>query len=351
MGANHLSFQKESAWGTWVTPAISVPVETASINPVQPLMLNQDTGGGRGARPPAPGELTVSGPVNMKLYPTTVPFLLSTIFGTKAKTAAGTGWRNKLLPNDDVDFDSVSMQKRYDPAIAESFRGCKLNTMIISARSKEFAKVATTWVAKDAAVNSDFWWGDPLTASPAVFAPAYDPDLPDAFKFYNGVVRLGGTVALTAGELVVTGGTDRCEFDNVSFEINENLSNTAFGICLDDQTVQSIDEGRRVITVKFEPNFKEVGVEFWKDWKNGTPAIVELYFRGAEYDAIAHKNYELKLTLPYVRYSGAPNPALDSAYGLKRVMVVGEGALNASVGTDVGLVVQTTDDLTVAWTP
>lgn len=350
MAANHLSIEKEAAWGTWVDPVVSVPVESAAINPANPLMKNEDTGGGRGERPPAPGELTVSGPVAMKLYPVTVPFLISTMFGDKSKAAAGTGWRNYLLPDDDVDQDSVSMQKRYGPGVVESFRGCKLNTCTISARSKEFAKCATTWVAKDAAVSSDFWWGDPTTASPADFdaAGAYDALLPDAFKFYNGVVRLGGTVSLVGKELVVVGGTDRCEFDNVSVEVNNNLSNNAFGICLDDQTVQSIDEGKRDIAVKFEPNFKIVGTEFWKAWKNGEPAIFELYFKGPEYDAGAHKNFEMKLTLPYVRYSAAPNPQLDAAYGLKRVSVAGDAAIEKSVATDVGLVVQTTDDLTAA---
>ncbi|MGV0984994.1 MAG: phage tail tube protein [Limnohabitans sp.] len=350
MASNHLAIEKEAAWGTWVDPVVSVPVESAAINPANPLMKNDDTGGGRGERPPAPGELTVSGPVAMKLYPVTVPYLISTMFGGKWATAAGTGFRNKLLPDDDVDQDSVSMQKRYSATVAESFRGTKLNTCTISARSKEFAKCATTWVAKDAAVNSDFWWGDPLVASPAVFdaAGAYNLLLPDAFKFYNGVVRLGGSVVETDHELVVTGGTDRCEFDNVSVEMNNNLSNNAFGICLDDQTVQSIDEGKRAIGVKFEPNFAIVGTEFWKAWKNGTPAIFELYFRGPEYDGVAHKRFEMKLTLPYVRYSAAPNPQLDAAYGLKRVAVAGEAAINASVGTDIGLVVQTTDDLTAA---
>jgi hypothetical protein len=351
MGANHLIVEKETTWGTFVTPTLAVPVEGASINPNQPLIDNEDTGGGRGQRPMATGELSVNGPINMKLYPRSVPFLLATMFRTRAKTAAGTGWRNKILPDDDLAFESVSMQKRYSATLGESIRGGKLNTANITVRSREYAKLATTWVAKDAAVDGDFWWGDPSLASPAVIAsPTYESPMPDPFKFDQGVLRIGGTVALTAGEIIVTSGVERCEIDNVAININNNLSADAYGICLDDPSVQSVDEGRRQITVTFEPNFTTVESEFWLAWKDGTPAVLELFFQGAEYEATYP--YQMKVTLPNVRYSAAANPELNATYGLKRTQVTGMAFLETTINKDIGVVLQSLDDLTAAtWAP
>ena len=415
MGATHVSLGAETEWGEWADPTLTIPVESCNINPAIPLMKNEDTGAGRGARRAAHGELTLAGAINMKLYPISVWRILSTVFGVRNKVAtaistpanaqtthtyvagdyikptsgnagayfykctvggqsAGSaptwsqvagasvtdgavtwvnqgvwstppaGYRNIWLPDDDLDFGSMSIQKRYGPTVIESFRGCKVNSFTLSARSKEYAKLVANIIGKDVAPYGGEWVDG--SAAPEVFAPAYPIPMPDAFKFYQGTLRLGGTVAKNGNdELVVTGGTDRVEVDNISLEVALGLSNNAFGVVLDDYTVQSIDEGARVVTVKFEPNFKTVGLEFYNAWRNGEPAIAELYFRGPEYDTILHKNYEAKIVVPYVQYSAAANPQLDAAFGLKRTQVTGEGKLNEDVATDIGVVVQSTEDL------
>ena len=346
--ANHLSAAYETTWGTWVQPVVSIPVETAGINPASPLMENVDTSGGRGMRQPSLGELSVNGPIDMKLYPVTVPWIFRSFMGTIAVAALTSGKRNKMLPNDDAAFKSLSLQKHYSSSVYESISGAKLNTCNITARSREFAMAQTTWIAKDVAVDGGNWIGAGTTG-PTLFTPAYNSNLAgvEPFKFSTGVLRIGGSLALTAGEIVVTGGTDRCEVDNVAININQNLSADAYGICLDDATVQQIDEGNRRIGVTFEPNFSTVNTEFWEAWLGGTSAIVELYFQGPEY--ATGENFEIKVTLPQVHYDGAPNPAIDSAYGLKRVSVSGQAAVEATTtNTDIGIVVQSQEDLSAA---
>jgi hypothetical protein len=341
MAAEHLMFAQEAVWADGTTPNHAIPVESAGINPDQPLLTNEDTGGGRGRKPGAMDAMTVAGPVNMKLYPQTLGYLLKTMYGARVASAAGTGFRNKFLPDDDVDFDSICFQKRYGDALGETIRGAKLNGYTLTAAARQFVKLSTNWIAKDAA-GSGGTFPDGTAAPAVVDPPPYLLGAADPLKFYQGVARVGGTVTNVSGELVVAGGTDRCEFDNVTLEVANNLSNDGFGVCLDDRTVQQISEGPRVITVGFAPNFRTVGFEFYNAWKEGADAVVELYFEGPAYNLTNHFIY--KWTLPLVRYSQGANPELNAAYGLKRTAVQGMGYVDPTLLVDHGLVIQTTED-------
>jgi hypothetical protein len=173
----------------------------------------------------------------------------------------------------------------------------------------------------------------------------YEATYVEAFKFYQGVVRIGGTTALTAGELVTTGGTARNDFDNVELQCNFNVGTDAYGVNLGDRTVQTLDEGRREITIRFDPNFDTTTNEFYLAWKNGARAQIELFFQGPIFNSTFH--YEMKWTLPWVVYSNGANPELNNAYGLKRHTVEGMAFVDPTTDYDIGLVVQSTEDLTV----
>jgi len=342
----HFMFAEETTWGTFVPPDTAIPVRTANVTGSMPLMIPDVTGGGRADRQGAVGEIGVGpGDVTTLLYPVDVGMILRSAFGTRAATAAGTGFRNKLLPDDDVAFDTFSLQKRYSPTLAESIRGAKLAGWTIGARTREFATITFSFVGKDSVMTPSGVWSDGTSAPAVVDPPPYTTPFPEAFTFYQGVIRTGGTVALTSGELVVTGGTARNDFDNIEIQANYNVSQDAYGVNLGDRTVQSLDEGKREITVRFEPNWSLQGTaEFYNAWKNGDKAVVELFFQGPIFNASNH--YEMKITLPDVVYSNGANPDLNAQYGLKRTTVEGRAFLDSTLLVDIGVVIQTTQDLT-----
>jgi hypothetical protein len=313
-------------------------------------MLTDETGGGRNSRPGSVGEIGVTGTVETLLHPTVLPFLLRSVFGTRAKVAAGVGppagFKNKLLIDDDIAFDTFSIQKRYSATLAESIRGAKMTQFTIAARTKEFATCSMEFVGKDSTITPDGEWSDGTTA-PAVIDPVpYEATYVEPFKFYQGVLRLGGAVTgPTLGELVVAGGTERVDLDNIELTCNFNVGTDAYGINLGDRTVQSLDEGRREISVKFDPNFNSTGAEFYNAWKNGARAVIELFFEGPEYTT--GNKYTMKWTLPWVVYSSGANPELNATYGLKRHTVEGNAFVDPTTECDLGLVVISTEDLTV----
>jgi hypothetical protein len=342
-GNEHLIFAEETAFGTWVTPNKALPVRTASLTGTQPLMDAEVTGGGRNDRPGAIGEVAVSGPVNTLLYPTVLPFLLRSVFPTRASTAAGTtGTRNKLLIDDDVAQDSFSIQKRYDATRAESLRGCKLTRFTISARAREFAQCQMEFVGKDSVMSGGTWADG--SAAPAVVDPVpYAVGMPQAFTFYQGVLRLGGTVTLTSGEIVVTGGTDRVDVDNIELTVETNIGSDAYGVNIGDRTIQTADEGARRISLRFDPNWALSGTTFYNAWKAGAQAVVELYFIGPEFEA--GQAYISKWTVPYVMYQDPGLPELNRTFGLKRHSIQGRGYTDPTILNDLGWVQQSTEDL------
>lgn len=347
MSNEHLMFAEETTYGTWVTPDKALPVRSVSLTGVMPLMIPDETGGGRGQRPGSVGEISATGNLVTLLHPTVLPFLLKTTFGTRAQVAAGAGppagFRNKLLIDDDIAFETLSIQKRYKNTLAESLRGVKVSGFTIGARTREFATCTIDFVGKDSVISGGTWSDG--TAAPAVVDPVpYETDYVEPFKFYQGVMRLGGTVALAAGELTVTGGTARNDFDNIEIAFNFNVSTDAYGVNLGDRTLQSLDEGRREITVRFDPNFNSTGNEFYLAWKNGARAVVELYFEGTEFNT--GNKYMMKITLPWVVYGNGANPELNATYGLKRHTVEGNAFVDPDTDVDVGFVIVSTEDLT-----
>jgi hypothetical protein len=342
-GSEHFLFGEETTFGTWVAPDKALQVRTVTITGAQPLMVTDETGGGRNSRPGSVGEISANGDVTTLLHPTVLPFLLRSMFATRAKTAAGTGWKNKLLIDDDIAYDTFSIQKRYNSTLAESLRGVKLSSFTIGARTKEFATCSMSFVGKDSTMTGGTWSDG--TSAPAVVDPVpYESTYVEPFKFYQGVLSLGGTVALTSGELVVTGGTQRVDLDNIELTVNGNVGTDAYGVNLGDRTLQSLDEGRREITVRFDPNFNATGSEFYNAWKDGARAVVELFFQGPIFNSTF--KYEMKITLPWVVYSNGANPELNATYGLKRHTVEGTGFVDPTTDTDIGLVVQSPEDLT-----
>lgn len=269
--------------------------------------------------------------------------------------------RNKFLPEDNTPFDSFSVQKYYDSTHAEFLRGLKVTRWGVSVRSKEFAKFTMDFVGKDATKNGGNWAdGSGAGAITAYSSGAtgtsgswfYPPVIQDPLKFYQASIRTGSTsIAVTAGEIVVTGGNARTDIDNLTIGVDLGLSTDAYGIVLDDRTVQSLDEGPRVISLSFEPNFRTAWFEFYDYWKANpqSPLVLEAYFRGPQVmtsgeHGTAAQYLEYKFTFPNVRISGAPTPEQNAAYGLKRQTVTAQAAVDPVTGYDIGVVIQSPED-------
>ncbi len=345
--ARHFIYSPEVTWGTYVAPAKAVPVLRSGIVGDQPMIDNTSTGLlGRGRSSREPGTFAAGGPVEMNLYPLRAVDFIKSVMGTRVSVIAGTGFRTKMLPNDDAAFGAFSAQQRLSATAGTSFKGLKVGGLTISARVGEYARLAVDLIGKDAVGIPGGTWTDGAVAPTIIDPVPYLTTLPRPFKFYQAVMRLGGTVSLTAGELVVTGGTPRNDFDDIEVGFDFGLGEDAYGVNLGDRTRQSVDEGEREVSVSFSPNFAKVGnsgMEFWHAWKDGVPAIAELYFEGPIYNATF--KYQVKITMPRVLYNAGSIPEVARTSGLQRIDVAGTAEVDDALGYDFGIVIQTTEDL------
>lgn len=342
-GSEHLMFGEEPSFGSPVTPDKAIPVRSSNLTGAMPLMIPDVTGGGRGDRPGLVGEIAVGpGDINTLLYPVDLGFLFRSTFGARSAVGAGSGYRNALLMDDELAFDTFTIQKRYRSDLAENLRGAKITGWTIGARTREFATMVLSMVGKDSAMSTGTW-SDGSASEPVVDPVPYTTPFPEAFTFYQGVLLLGGSVAMAGDEMVVTGGTERADFDNIEISAALNVSTDAYGVNLGDRTIQTADEGKREITVRFDPNFNTSGDEFYNAWKDNVPAVIELFFEGPEYDT--GFRHELKITLPHVNYSAGGNPDLNATYGLKRQTIEGRAFVDQTLLADIGVVWQSTQDL------
>lgn len=351
----HFMFGVEEEFGEWYAPDMAYPVREANLQPAQPLMDPEETGFGRGARAGEPGEIGTGGSVNSTLHPLRLPILIASMFGARTSAPieigdplATVGYVTKLLPDDEAEMPSFSMQQRYRENLALSFTGCKVGQAEIAAATKQYATANLSIVGKDVGRSGADWLGTGV-AAPAVIDPVpYPLVMPPAFKFYQAVMRLGGVPSIVAGGIEVAGGDPRNDFDNIGLTANMNLGEDGYGVNLGDRTRQSIDEGARNVTTRFDPRWN-ADPAFFDAWLAGEPAVVEMYFRGPEF-ADGHR-YEMTFVLPYVQYDSAPFPGVSRQFGLRRTTVSGIAKVHPEIGVEWGLTVKSPEDLVSLLSP
>lgn len=266
--------------------------------------------------------------------------------GTVAKTSI----RNKLLMDDSQAFDSYSLQKRFGSSVAESVVGAKMGGYKITAKAKEFVEFVANFTAKDSATKGTVssFFADGTTAAPNVADPTnlYPWGVNDPVAFVGGSITLGGSVALTSGELVYTGGTMRHSFDNITLEVKQDLAADDYEVYLDSRLLGSLFEGKRSIMLGWDPNFEIVDNEFFHAWKFAQTAVVKLAFQGRLHGATGVRE-GFEFVFPNVRYEDAPNPDVSGDIQLQRVPVKARAQFDSATNTDHGLVITCGEDLTV----
>jgi hypothetical protein len=317
-GKMDFSWAKESSWGGWTTPTVSMPVRTATITPTQPLMASEETAFGRGARPGNIGEVGVTAAVTSELHPVILPNFIQAIMGTRARVDVGTAISNASVANPTVittaaphgltSGDSVTI---VGATTTPTINGTRVVTVTDSTHFTVPINVTVGGAQTGTYVNT-------VAATKSKLLPNDDVDF-DSFSFQN---RYSNALALSARGL----------------RLNQLTISAA--------ALQSLNPGTRDITCRFQPNFDIVGAEFLLAWQSGAQAIAELYFRGGLIGKDPSTKYELKITIPYLQYTSGALPEVSRNYGLRRVSVEGMAKVDPATGYDIGITITSNEDFT-----
>jgi len=318
MNPQHLVISPETAWGTWVTPAVAIPVDEFSFKPKRDRTRRMTSGASR-----APyaswlsGAKEVSGSIKMPAWGEQLgKFLVAAQLTnvTSAQPAVGTDptvYEHAFLADDTAAFaiaDALSVQAQYNASIGINILGMVINKLAFECKAGDILTLNLDFMAKDESKIGGVWDYDGSTASPAIVAsPTYFSRAILPFVFTGAVLTTGGTVSKdgTTKQLSVADGTAQAKIESLAFSMENNVEMPAFmgGPCAGEATL-----GNRVISGSFDRSMATVSTTFYDEWRAGSQVALQLQFVG-QIITNAYRR-ELTITCPLVDFDDADWPAI-----------------------------------------
>lgn len=343
MSNEHFIYSKQSALGTWVTPAKALPVESADIQSGREKIDLGVTGAERDPYVHVLGAKPCSLALTLPWWTNNVGTLLNamlTDIGT-TEVSAGVCYDQALLFDDATYPNAISGQVKYKSDLARNVLGAVTNTLTINAAIKEAAKLTFDMLAKDEALAAGTWDYDG-SASPAVIASPSYATLRRPLMFYDAAVTMGGTPALndTTHKLSIGSGTAYTKLTSLGITVNNNLDADGFGLVA-DPTVQELIPGNRGIEVAIEMSWSDYATTFYTNARAGTAMAVGLDLVGPTI-ASSYK-YEAHIIIPSVFFDPSNLPPISGDKTRKRITVNGVAQRDTVTGKGFGLWIRTSE--------
>lgn len=340
----HVLYSRESAFGTWVTPAKLVPSEAWGIRSAREQLKFRDTGGFQGVFQAVPGAKAVSGPWRFKWRPINTLAALGAWFRTNASTLVDTGvYDHGLLINNEAALLGLSMQAHHASTLALNGLSCVPTKLTFSFASKQPAIITADMLAKDEVRSGGTWDYDGVTAAPAIVAVAtssYDPKRP--LMFYDAALVLGGTPTLNGTTKLwsVAAGTTYSKFHMVEIAFDFGMDADAFALA-NDPTIAEIWPGERSVAVKLESSWTDLSTTFYDAFRAGTEMALQIKLAGPTISG-AYK-YEGEITIPNLHFD--PDNIFPDIGDQSRPKsaISGEAVLNLTAGYDFGIRVRSSE--------
>lgn len=336
--SEHVLFAPEALYGTYVPATKALPVTTFNVTSRRSLIEPELTSFGRQQGVVVQGEKPVNGSLVLPFFPQYMGTLFKAAMTAAVSTQQGgtIAYRHKLLPDDTAPLGSLSFEKQYSASEAQFVKGAKIKKITISCKAKEIAVVTLEFDAQD-----DAWvggtWDDDGTAAPteSVVLP-YPTTLQLPFRFYQGVVKKGGTLSVVSGEIVVAAGTELASVE--AAEITIECGQDPFYGLLGKPTAGAIRDLGRKVTCKLDLDWIAAGDDFIDDGRTAAETVVQLYFTGPNIAGIY--NYEGIITLARCVPPQPEPPAIAGSKARRSHSVEYRCKRELTIDQDVGIVIQ-----------
>ena len=341
MSAEHLIYSKQSAFGTWVTPAKALPVVTADLQSGREVKSMETTGAGRAPYLHVLGAKPVTLATELPWWTVNTATLLNQLLTTIATTNPNAGvYDHALLFDDTTTLGSISAQVKHNATVGRNALGCVVNGLTISAATKEAARLSFDYLCKDEAKVGGVWDYDGTTSSAAIVASPSYATLRRPFMFYDAAIVAGGTPSLASSKLSVSGGTSYTKLLNAEIKIATNLDGDGYGLST-DPTVQELYPGNRAIELTFEMSWTDYSLTFYDNARAGTAMAFDMALSGPVITG-AFK-YEAHVCLPSVFFDPVNLPAIGGDKKRRTVQVKGTAQTDTTTGVDMGLWIRTSE--------
>jgi len=341
----HFAYAVESAFGGYVTPTKGYIVRTGDNPTKRTYDTPEETGAGRSVTIQDPLEKVVSLSLNASARPQNFLSLMATMFRGVTSTIQGAGpaYRHKLLPDDALELGSISAQMAHSNGVTRALKGAVARQLRIIGEAKAVTRWELDMVVKDSAIVGGTWAdGSAAPATAVAFDSLYSANLQPSLAFYQGSLLLGGTKALTTGEIVVTGASAQAGVRRAQIQIDFNTEADDFNVTT-DYTINSAQAAKRNIEVSIDMDVKVAGAFFTAAHLSNDDVVLQLDFTGPIIAATFP--WLLRVTLPKLKVTDAPQAPIDGNQGLKRTTITMGAMADPSLtgSPDIGMVLQNTD--------
>lgn len=282
---SYLAVFREATWGTnpnsGATGATAIPFLTCNFKTEIKSEKLDTVGISQGFMKRVQLDKSVAGTMEMHLHPEESVLLMGVALGGGIISSSLTGaFTHSISAGNVVDTSptAVSFNFRKGASHVFGYVGGRVNSMKISAKSGEVAKVSFDMVFKDSTIG----------ATDIGTSLSFSSVLP--FTFVNGTFRYSSSeaaAATTTSEEIITG---------FELTVNRNLKSDSDSRGLGSNTLRVLPATRRDVQLKVNQRFDTTTT--YNRFIQATAGAVELKFTGAT--ITADKNYEMTIRLPNV---------------------------------------------------
>jgi len=333
-GCQHFVYSAEAAFGTWVTPAKAIPIETADVGAEREVIDLRTTGACRSLFQRVLGPKSVSGQLVTYWWPSYIATLIKNWMRDNA-TSGGGPYVHAFLFDDGIAHLGYSIQQiaNTTSGVGTNILSAYVSTLQIGLAAKEQAKFTFNFEAKDEAKIGGTWDYNGGASPSMVSTPGSKyASIARPLMFYDGTITIGGTPSLASNVITITSGTDYAKILSATITINNDLDTDGFGIT-EDETRQEIWPGDREITVTFEISWTDYATTFYDAARAGTAMAFELGLDGAG-------NSEGHIVIPSVFFDPNKLPPITGSNKKKTLSLTGKAQYDSVTGKDFNMWIQ-----------
>ncbi len=330
-GCTHFGYSPETVFGTWVTPAKFIPIETEDIGSAREMLDLRVTGSCRSLFDRVLGAKSVSGSLTTYLWQSYIGSMLKTFMRDTATTGSGDPYTHALLFDDSVGLLGNSLQKIYKAsatAVGQNVLSAVVSSFTITAAAKEKVVLGFGFEAKDEGLAGATWDYDGSACPAVVGSPTYAA-VARPYMFYDARVSWGGTAALASNIITISSGTDYAKISNLEIGVDLGVDTDGFGLT-DDPTRVEIWPGNREITVSFDISWTDYASTFYTAARAGTSMALEL-------DLAISANREVHIIVPSVIFDPNKLPPLTGDSAKKVLSLTGKAVKEATTAKDFNI--------------